>query len=103
MVDAVEEFLQVHVYHDLIAVLHMLLRFQYGVARSTARAKPVAVLVKSGVDPRLQHLQNGLLDKPVHYGGNTQFTFAAIWFGDADATHRTGPVRACHQLFSDGR
>ncbi|MDB5746651.1 MAG: hypothetical protein JWP72_1499 [Massilia sp.] len=63
----------------------------------------MAVLTKSAIDQRLQHLQNSLLDQAVHHGGYPQLTFAAIWLGNADATHWTGPIRACHQLVSDVR
>jgi hypothetical protein len=39
----------------------------------------MAVLTKSGIDQRLQHLPNGLLDQAVDQGGYPQLAFAAIW------------------------
>jgi hypothetical protein len=103
VVDAVKELFQIDIDHDPVAILNMLLCCEHGVTRTTARTKSVAVLTKSGIDQRLQHLQDGLLDQSVDHGGYPQLTFAAIWLGNADATYRAGPIRACHQLVSDGR
>ncbi len=63
----------------------------------------MAVFTKRRIDQRLQHLKQRLLDEPIHYRGDAQLAFAAIRFGDADATHRTWPVRAFHQLLPYGR
>ena len=66
----------------------------------------MAVLTKSGIDQRLQHLQDGLLNQSVDHGGYPQLSFAAIWLGNADATHRTGLGRYLMQCFPhrhDGR
>jgi hypothetical protein len=67
VVDPVEEFLQVHVHHHTIARLHVLLRLQHRAVRASPRPEAVAVLAERRVDQRLQHLQQRLLDQPVHH------------------------------------
>jgi hypothetical protein len=103
MVDPIKELRQIDVNHDALAVLHMPVCCLSGIPRTTAGPEPIAVFTKSGIDQRLQRLQQRLLNQTVDDNGNAQFAFAVIWLGDADATHRTGPIRACHQLLSDVR
>jgi hypothetical protein len=90
VVDPIKEPLQIDIDHDTVTILNVLLCCKHGSTRTTARTKSVAVLAKSGIDQRLQHLQDSLLDQAVDYGGYPQFPFAAIWLGNADAAHRTG-------------
>lgn len=89
----VEKLLQIDIDHNAVSILRVLLCSEHSVTRATARTESMAVLTKSGVDQRLQHLQNGLLDQSIEHGGYPQFTFAAIRFGDAYATYRVGLVR----------
>jgi hypothetical protein len=101
MVDAVEEFLQVHVYHDPVAGLHVLLRLQHRAMRAAPRPEAVAVLAERRVDERLQHLQQRLLDQSVHGCGYPELASPAprLWY--AHAAHRLGPVAAVEQPGSD--
>ncbi len=63
----------------------------------------MAVFTKGWIDQRLQYLQQCLLDQAVDHRGYPQLTLASIRLREADATHRTRPVLAFHQLLSDVR
>ncbi len=69
VVDAIKEFLQIDINHHAVASLHMLLCCQHRVARPTAGPKTMTVFTKSGIDQRLQYLQQRLLDQTVSHGG----------------------------------
>jgi hypothetical protein len=62
VIDAIKEFLQVDIDHDLATGLDEALRRKDCVVGSPSRSKAVAVLAECLVQPRLQHLQQGLLD-----------------------------------------
>jgi hypothetical protein len=101
MVDAVEEFLQIHVHDDPVPGLHVLLRFQHRTMRAAPRPEAVAVRAERRVDERLQHLQQRLLDQPVHHGRYPQLAHSATRFRDAHAAHRRRPVAAVEQSLTD--
>ena len=96
-----KNLLQVHVDHGPVAGLHVLLRFEHRVVRAAPRPEAVAVRAEARVDERLQHLQQRLLDQPVHDGRNPQLAHPATRLGYAHAAHRLGPVAAVEQPSSN--
>ena len=97
VVDAVKELLQVHVHHRPAARLHVLLRCQHRAMRASPRPEAVAMLAERGGNQWLQHLQQGLLDQPVHHGRYPQLARATTGFGYAHTAHWRGPVAAVEQ------
>src|SRR5687768_1831874 len=63
-----KEFLQIHIHHPSTARLDVPLRLTHCIMRPAPRPESVAVLAERGIEDRLQHLQNGLLDDPVEHG-----------------------------------
>ena len=66
-------------------------------------AKAVAVLAKSGVQNRLQHLQQRLLDQPIRHRRNAKLALATVGLWNQYPSHRTWPVRPRQRLLSDRR
>ena len=100
MIDPVEELLQVGVHHDPPARLHVRLRGQDRIVRTSPRLETVAVLAESRVQNRLQHLQQRLLDQPIRHRRDAQLALAAVQSRDRYPPYRTGPVCSPQQLFS---
>jgi hypothetical protein len=69
--------------------------------RASPRPEAVAVHAERRVDDRLQHLQQGLLDQPIHHRRNAQLPRPAVRLGYRHAAHRTGPVAAVEQCLPD--
>ena len=92
VVDPVEELLQVHIDDHPVAFLHIAPRLQHGAVRPASRAEPVAVVGEARVDPRLQHLQQGLLDQSVGHRRDPQLTHPTSGLGNLHSAHRRGPV-----------
>ena len=65
------------------------------------RPEAVAVRAEARVDERLQHLQQRLLDQPVHDGRYPQLAHPATRLGDAHTAYRIGPVTAVEQPSSN--
>ena len=101
VVDPVEELLQVHVHHDPPPRLHVRLRGQHRVVRTPPRPEAVAVLAEGGVENRLQHLQQCLLDQPIHHRRDAKLALATVRLRDRHPSHRAGPVRPRQQLLAD--
>ncbi len=68
VIDAVEEFLEIHVDHPSAAFLSKALRRSHCVVRSLSTPEAVAVLREARIDSRLQHSQYALLNESVDYG-----------------------------------
>ncbi len=77
VVHAVEELLQVHVHHEAAAFLDVALRLAHGVVRAASRPETVAVLRKGRIEPRLQDLQQRLLDEPVEHRRDAELAHPA--------------------------
>ena len=101
MVDPVEELLQIHVHYDPTPRLHVRLRGQYRVVRTPSRPEAVAVLAEGGIEQRLQHLQQRLLDQPVRHRRDAQLALATVRLRDRHPSYRTGPVRPPQQPFAN--
>jgi hypothetical protein len=48
-------------------------------------------------------LQDGLLDEPIHAGGNPEFSDSTVGFRYLLPLHRAGLVRSCEQLLPQAR
>ena len=81
--------------------LHVRLRGQYRVLRSPSRSEAVAVLAEGRVENWLQHLQQRLLDQPIHHRRDAQLALASLRFRDRHPSHRAWPVPSCHQTLAD--
>jgi hypothetical protein len=88
VVHAVEELLEIHVHHDAAPVLDVPLRLAHGVVRAAPRPKTVAVLGERRVEPRLKHLQDGLLDEPVERRRDPELSDPATALWDFLPLHR---------------
>jgi len=98
--DPVEELRQVDVHHDMAALLGVTLRSQHGVVGPTARAEAVAVLAEGGINQRLQHLQQCLLNQTISDGGDAQFPLTAVRLRDAYPTDGLWLVGAAQQVLA---
>ena len=97
MVHAVEELLQIHVHHPSAARLDVALRLTYRVVRLASRPESVAVLAERGIEDRLQHLQDRLLDEPVEHGRNAQLPHPSPALRDLLPLHRGRSVASIEQ------
>lgn len=84
----------------MAALLGIALRSQHRIVGPAARAEAVAVLAEGGINQRLQHLQQCLLNQTVGDGGDTQFPLTAVRFRDAYPTNGLWLVGAAQQLLA---
>src|SRR5207253_6851313 len=89
VVDPVEELFQVHVHDNSPPGFDMRLRGQYRVSRSPSRSEAVAVLAEGGVENRLQHLQQCLLDQPIHHRRDAKLALATVRLWNQNSSYRT--------------
>jgi hypothetical protein len=99
VIDPVEEFLQIHIHDDPVAVLHVALCRQHCVMRATSRPEAMAVIGECRVNFGLQNLQQGLLDQPIRHRRYAQFAQASVRFRYLHALHRRRPVAAVQERF----
>src|SRR5690554_7078620 len=81
-------------------LLGVALRSAHGIVGPAARTEGVAVFAEGGINQRLQHLQQCLLDQTVGDGGDTQFPFTAVRFRDAYPTNGPWPIASFQQLLA---
>lgn len=103
VIDPIKELGQVHVHHHALARLDVRPCGLDRIVRAPARSKPVAVFAEGGVDQRLQHLQQCLLDQSIYDRRNAQLTLAAVRFGNHHLAYRTGPVASRQQRLANVR
>ena len=103
VVDPVEELLQINVYHDSSAGLHVRLGGQNRFVRPSSGTETVAVPAECRIKDRLQHLQQSLLDQPIRHRRYAELALAAVRFRDRYPSYRTGPVRPLQQLLAQRR
>jgi hypothetical protein len=72
VIDSIEKFLQVEVYHPAVAFGNVLLCLVYRLLRATPRSKTVAVFGERRVPAFLQNLQHCLLNKTIQDSGDSQ-------------------------------
>jgi site-specific DNA recombinase len=101
VVDPVEELLQVHVHHDPPSRLHVRLRGQNRIVRSPSGPEAVAVLAEGGIEQRLQHLQQRLLDQPIRHRRDAQLALAPVRLRNPHPSYRSRPVRPPQQTVTD--
>jgi len=103
VIDPVEELLQVHVHNEATTFLHVGLRTPHGVVRRPPGPEPVARLREAGVEPRLQHLQQELLDEAVEHRRDAEHSLAAAGLRNRDPPHQPGPVAPGEELLAQAR
>src|SRR5262245_53910313 len=103
MVDSVKEFLQVKIHHPPIAPPQVLLRLAYRLAGGPPWTKPITVLRERRVPSRLQHLQEGLLEKTIKHCRNPQLPDPTFGLRDLHPFDRLRLVLPSEQLLSDLR
>jgi hypothetical protein len=59
------------------------------------------VLAEGGINQRLQHLQEGLLNQSIYHRRDAQLALAAVRFGNQYLAYRTGPVASCQQRLAN--
>jgi hypothetical protein len=101
VIDAIKELGQIHVNHCMAALLDVSLGGQNGIVGAAARAKAVTMLAEGGVDQRLQHVQQCLLNRTVGHGGDTQFPLTSVRFWYAYTPNRLWPVCTVQQVLAN--
>src|SRR5512143_3395645 len=104
MVDSIEEFFQVQIYHKAIACCRISLRGSYCILAASPRAISVAATAKMGIPDRGEHLKDRLLDHPVQDRRNPKRPHAApagLWYLHLPYRHRS--IRPLEQLLSNTR
>lgn len=101
MADPIEEFLQIDVHHPPASFLEVALSREDRVLRAPSRSKAVGVFRESGIELRLQYLQNGLLDETIQHGGDTEQALAPTWFRNCPPPDGFGLVGFREQLRAD--
>ena len=102
MVDTVEERLQVNVHHPAVSLSNRGLGVTHCLVSVAPRPKAVAVWMEVRFPASLHHLCDGLLDEPIHHGGDAKESLSSVWLWDFYAPYWLGAVTACHQLGADG-
>src|ERR1700730_6293795 len=84
MIDPVEEFFEIKVNHDAVALGYVSLRLGYRLMGGASRSEAVAVLGKRRVPSLLKNLQQGLLDQSVDDARHAELSDPAVRLGDLD-------------------
>jgi hypothetical protein len=93
VIDPVEELLQVHIDHDPVALLHMLLCLAHRIMRAAARPKAVTRRSENvGSIRGCKNLQQGLLDQPVRHRRDPQLAQTTTGLRNLHPAHRRWPV-----------
>ena len=100
VIDAIEKLLQINVDHPAAAFLNEPLCRAYRVVRAAPRPEAVAVLREAGVELRLQHLKQELLDEAVQHGGDAQLTHPAPALLDRLPPHWLRLASSCARIAS---
>src|SRR5271170_633536 len=98
MMNSVEEFGQVQINHRSIAVLQIFRCFGNGGMSAASGAETVTAGVESGLEDRLQYLEQSLLNHPIHDVGNAEPSLPAPWLWQQDAEDFAGPVASLQQV-----
>jgi site-specific DNA recombinase len=98
VVHSVEEFLEIEVNHDVVALGNVALRLGHRLMRRAPRSEAVAMLGKRRVPSLLQHLQHGLLDQSVDHARHAELSDPAVRLGYFDPLHRLWLVGSVEQL-----
>src|SRR6267378_515562 len=102
VVDPVEKFLEIQIYHPAVAFGLILLRLLYRLMCRSLGPKPIAVFRERSVPAPLQRLPHRLLDEPIQHRWNAQLTHSAVRLRDLHPFHRLGSIGSAEELFSDG-
>src|SRR5215831_5131416 len=101
VIDPIEKFGQVKIYNKPIALDYVGLRLRHRLVGRAARPEAVAVLAECRVPPRLQPLQDRLLDHAIDHGWNAKVARPAVRLRDLHPTHRLRLIAPLEQLFFD--
>jgi hypothetical protein len=88
MVHFVKELFEIQINHPLSSVLLVGKRLTHGVMGTATGTETEAVLRKSGIEYRSQHLTHGLLNQAIHHGGDAQLAYPAARLRDFNAKYR---------------
>ena len=78
VIDSVEEFFEIKVDHDAVALGDVLLRLGHRLMGGSPRPEAVAVLGECWVPPLLENLQQGLLDQSVDDARHAELSEPAV-------------------------
>src|SRR6202161_1690723 len=98
MVDSIEEFFEVEINHDIVALGNVTLRLGHRLVRRAPGAEPVAMLGERRVPSLLQDLQHGLLDQSVDDARHAELSDPAVRLGYFDPLDRLRLVGSVEQL-----
>ena len=103
VINPVEEFRQVYIDNEPIALGDIGLRLRHRLLGRAPRPEAVAVLAERRVPQRLEPLQHRLLDHTVDHGWNAEVACPAGRLRDLHPTHRLRLVAPLEQLMFDLR
>lgn len=89
VIDPVEEFFEIKIGHDAVALCDVELRLGYRLVGGSPRPEAVAVLGERRVPPLLKNLQQSLLDQSVDDARDAEFANPAIGLGYFDPLDRS--------------
>jgi hypothetical protein len=103
VIHPVEELLQIQIHHDLAPNPDVLLCLAHRLVSRTTGSEAKAEFGEGWVPRRLQNLQDGLLDKPVHHRRNAELSLASSRLGNVHPSDWLGLVGAFKKLTPDSR
>ena len=98
MIDPVEEFFEIDVDHDVVAIGDVTLRLSHCLMGGAPRSEAVAVLGECRVPPLLENLQHGLLDQSVDDARHAELSDPAVRLRDFDPFDRLRLIGPLKQL-----
>src|SRR5581483_4761377 len=102
VIDSVEEFLQIEVYHPAVARRDVLLRPLHCLMRRPSRSKTIAAIGECPIPILLQYLHHRQLDEPVQHRWNAQQAHPSLWFRYFHPSYGLRFIGPFQQLFSEG-
>jgi site-specific DNA recombinase len=102
VIDSVEEFFEIKIDHDVVALGDVSLRLGHRLVGRSPRSEAVAVLGERRVPPLLKDLQQGLLDQSVDDARHAELSDPAIRLGYFDPLDRLRLIGSGEQLRPNG-
>ena len=98
MIDSVEEFFEIEIDHDVVALGDITLRLSHCLMGGAPRSKAVTVLGERRVPPLLENLQHSLLNQSVDDARHAELSDPAVRLGDFDPFDRLWLIGSLKQL-----
>ena len=97
----VKEFFQVDINYPLVALIQINKQLSDCHFTASVWSEAITPFRKQRLAHGAYHLHNALLNYPVHYGRNTEFSHSTVWLGYFYPPDRLGVVLPLPDLLSD--